>query len=68
MIGLDPSICDSRSPLGAPIVLQRRGTVFGASMPMITELVNDSNVQVGEKPAQGEAIGLERKECTMYNL
>jgi len=36
---------DSRSPLGAPIVLQRRGTVFGASMPMITELVNDSNVQ-----------------------
>jgi len=36
---------ESRSPLGAPIVLQRRGTVFGASMPMITELVNDSNVQ-----------------------
>ncbi|XP_023340512.1 calcium-activated potassium channel slowpoke [Eurytemora carolleeae] len=41
----NPSICDSRSPLGTPIVLQRRGTVFGASMPMITELVNDSNVQ-----------------------
>jgi potassium large conductance calcium-activated channel subfamily M alpha protein 1 len=42
----DPAPSDSRSPLGAPIVLQRRGTVFGASMPMITELVNDSNVQV----------------------
>jgi len=39
------ALSESRSPLGAPIVLQRRGTVFGASMPMITELVNDSNVQ-----------------------
>lgn len=41
----NPAPSDCRSPLGAPIVLQRRGTVFGASMPMITELVNDSNVQ-----------------------
>ncbi|XP_008480591.1 calcium-activated potassium channel slowpoke-like, partial [Diaphorina citri] len=30
---------------GAPIVLQRRGSVYGANVPMITELVNDSNVQ-----------------------
>ena len=42
---LDPAPSDSRSPLGNTIVLQRRGTVFGACMPMITELVNDSNVQ-----------------------
>merc|ERR1712098_1034700 len=35
----------ARSPLGNAIVLQGRGMVFGASMPMITELVNDSNVQ-----------------------
>ncbi|XP_023245036.1 calcium-activated potassium channel slowpoke [Copidosoma floridanum] len=31
--------------LGSPIVLQRRGSVYGANVPMITELVNDSNVQ-----------------------
>ena len=37
---------DCNSDLGNAIVLQRRGMVFGASMPMITELVNDSNVQV----------------------
>lgn len=43
--GLPKNMNDIKSPLGAPIVLQRRGTVFGASMPMITELVNDSNVQ-----------------------
>uniref|UniRef100_A0A1B6IGG2 BK channel n=1 Tax=Homalodisca liturata TaxID=320908 RepID=A0A1B6IGG2_9HEMI len=30
---------------GGPIVLQRRGSVYGANVPMITELVNDSNVQ-----------------------
>merc|ERR1719483_1243783 len=41
----NPNPSDSRSPLGNTIVLQRRGTVFGACMPMITELVNDSNVQ-----------------------
>ncbi|XP_043234366.1 calcium-activated potassium channel slowpoke-like isoform X10 [Amphibalanus amphitrite] len=35
----------SQTPLGSPIVLQRRGSVFGANVPMITELVNDSNVQ-----------------------
>ena len=39
----------TKSPLGNAIVLQRRGMVFGASMPMITELVNDSNVQVAKK-------------------
>ncbi|XP_046822088.1 calcium-activated potassium channel slowpoke isoform X48 [Vespa crabro] len=31
--------------VGSPIVLQRRGSVYGANVPMITELVNDSNVQ-----------------------
>merc|ERR1719516_679102 len=36
---------DSLSPLGSPIVLQRKGSVYGTSVPMITELVNDSNVQ-----------------------
>ncbi|XP_065208102.1 calcium-activated potassium channel slowpoke [Planococcus citri] len=30
---------------GGPIILQRRGSVYGANVPMITELVNDSNVQ-----------------------
>merc|ERR1719238_2663617 len=32
-------------PLHSPIVLQRKGSVYGANVPMITELVNDSNVQ-----------------------
>lgn len=36
---------DAVSPLGSPIVLQRRGSVYGANVPMITELINDSNVQ-----------------------
>ncbi|CAB3363617.1 Hypothetical predicted protein [Cloeon dipterum] len=36
---------DLLSPVGSPIVLQRRGSVYGANVPMITELVNDSNVQ-----------------------
>merc|ERR1719447_2058030 len=36
---------DSLSPLGSPIVLQRKGSVYGSNVPMITELVNDSNVQ-----------------------
>jgi len=31
--------------LASPIVLQRRGSVYGSNVPMITELVNDSNVQ-----------------------
>lgn len=26
-------------------MLQRRGSVYGANVPMITELINDSNVQ-----------------------
>lgn len=36
---------DTATPVGSPIVLQRRGSVYGANVPMITELVNDSNVQ-----------------------
>ena len=36
---------DVLSPLGSPVVLQRKGSVYGANVPMITELVNDSNVQ-----------------------
>ncbi|EEC10339.1 calcium activated potassium channel, putative, partial [Ixodes scapularis] len=30
---------------GLPIVMQRRGSVYGANVPLITELVNDTNVQ-----------------------
>ena len=41
----DPISTDNMSPLGSPIVLQRKGSVYGANVPMITELVNDSNVQ-----------------------
>jgi potassium large conductance calcium-activated channel subfamily M alpha protein 1 len=36
---------DALSPLGSPIVLQRKGSVYGSNVPMITELVNDRNVQ-----------------------
>ncbi|XP_031332622.1 calcium-activated potassium channel slowpoke isoform X1 [Photinus pyralis] len=36
---------DADGTPGSPIVLQRRGSVYGANVPMITELVNDSNVQ-----------------------
>ncbi|XP_022250137.1 calcium-activated potassium channel slowpoke-like [Limulus polyphemus] len=32
-------------PLGSPVALQRRGSVYGTNVPLITELVNDSNVQ-----------------------
>merc|ERR1719462_57640 len=39
------NMSDSLSPLGSPIVLQRKGSVYGSNVPMITELVNDSNVQ-----------------------
>ena len=41
----DPISTDNMSPLGSPIVLQRKGSVYGTNVPMITELVNDSNVQ-----------------------
>ena len=41
----NPANNDNMSPLGSPIVLQRKGSVYGANVPMITELVNDSNVQ-----------------------
>jgi len=33
------------STLGGPVVLRRQGPVYGTSVPLITELVNDSNVQ-----------------------
>ncbi|CAG9533400.1 unnamed protein product, partial [Cercopithifilaria johnstoni] len=33
------------SPLGSPLSLQKKGARFGTNVPMITELVNDSNVQ-----------------------
>lgn len=35
------------SPLGSPslMAMQRRGSVYGANVPLITELVNDTNVQ-----------------------
>ena len=36
---------NSEPSLGSPIVLQRKGSVYGSNVPMITELVNDSNVQ-----------------------
>merc|ERR1719260_572489 len=36
---------DGLSPLDGPIVLKRAGPVYGTSVPLITELVNDSNVQ-----------------------
>merc|ERR1711981_449007 len=39
------NMSDSLSPLGSPIVLHRKGSVYGSNVPMITELVNDSNVQ-----------------------
>ena len=30
------NMSDSLSPLGSPIVLQRKGSVYGANVPMIT--------------------------------
>uniref|UniRef100_A0A1I7ZQ92 BK channel n=2 Tax=Steinernema glaseri TaxID=37863 RepID=A0A1I7ZQ92_9BILA len=33
------------SPIGSPMSLQKKGARFGTNVPMITELVNDSNVQ-----------------------
>ncbi|XP_076368256.1 calcium-activated potassium channel slowpoke-like isoform X2 [Tachypleus tridentatus] len=36
---------DGFPPLGSPVALQRRGSVYGTNVPLITELVNDSNVQ-----------------------
>merc|ERR1719259_133055 len=45
VLNQNPASHDNMSPLGSPIVLQRKGSVYGANVPMITELVNDSNVQ-----------------------
>jgi len=45
VLSQNPATTDNVSPLGSPIVLQRKGSVYGANVPMITELVNDSNVQ-----------------------
>jgi hypothetical protein len=33
---------DNLSPVGSPIVLQRRGSVYGANVPMITGMPNYS--------------------------
>ncbi|XP_054711978.1 calcium-activated potassium channel slowpoke-like [Uloborus diversus] len=41
----NPGDPDALSPLGSPIVMQRRGSVYGTNVPLITELVNDTNVQ-----------------------
>jgi len=38
------NMSDTLSPLGSPIVLQRKGSVYGANVPMITELIVDNNV------------------------
>lgn len=35
----------SHSSSGQPLVIQRGGSVYGANLPLITELVNDTNVQ-----------------------
>lgn len=35
----------SHSTSGQPLVIQRGGSVYGANLPLITELVNDTNVQ-----------------------
>uniref|UniRef100_T1PEP4 Calcium-activated BK potassium channel alpha subunit n=1 Tax=Musca domestica TaxID=7370 RepID=T1PEP4_MUSDO len=40
-----PEFDNLSAAAGSPIVLQRRGSVYGANVPMITELVNDGNVQ-----------------------
>uniref|UniRef100_A0A0K8V1I6 BK channel n=1 Tax=Bactrocera latifrons TaxID=174628 RepID=A0A0K8V1I6_BACLA len=40
-----PEFDNLSATAGSPIVLQRRGSVYGANVPMITELVNDGNVQ-----------------------
>merc|ERR1719402_608033 len=39
------NVPEDLTPLGSPIVLHRKGSVYGSNVPMITELVNDSNVQ-----------------------
>lgn len=36
----DVAAQDIFSPVGSPMVLQRRGSVYGANVPMITELGN----------------------------
>ena len=43
---IDASGPDALSSMGAPIILKRQSCpVYGTSVPLITELVNDSNVQ-----------------------
>ncbi|XP_022237688.1 calcium-activated potassium channel slowpoke-like, partial [Limulus polyphemus] len=41
----NPNNQEGFPPLGSPVALQRRGSVYGTNVPLITELVNDSNVQ-----------------------
>ncbi|VDP44499.1 unnamed protein product [Soboliphyme baturini] len=40
-----PQAFSSSSPLGSPVSFQRHPVMFGTQVPMITELVHDSNVQ-----------------------
>ncbi|KAE9416751.1 hypothetical protein Angca_008397 [Angiostrongylus cantonensis] len=44
-LGFFPLRGGDRSPLGSPISMQKKGARLGTNVPMITELVNDSNVQ-----------------------
>ncbi|CAG0884286.1 unnamed protein product [Cyprideis torosa] len=44
-IGVLTNVNNGTGSVTSPIVLQRRGSVYGSNVPMITELVNDSNVQ-----------------------
>ena len=36
VLNANMSMSDTMSPLGSPIVLQRKGSVYGANVPMIT--------------------------------
>ncbi|CAJ0582552.1 unnamed protein product, partial [Mesorhabditis spiculigera] len=44
-LGFFPVRGGDRSPLGSPLSMHKKGARFGTNVPMITELVNDSNVQ-----------------------
>ncbi|CAJ0939362.1 unnamed protein product, partial [Mesorhabditis belari] len=44
-LGFFPIRGGDRSPLGSPLSMHKKGARFGTNVPMITELVNDSNVQ-----------------------
>ena len=40
------NMTDTMSPLGSPIVLQRKGSVYGANVPMITGTVRSRNWRI----------------------